>query len=802
MTWPRQAALLEKTLKHSRELREGLAGALAMMATLSETTPLSTTSTAQQWANRVVRRLLENATTWQAWASLGGQLRYLAEAAPEELLSAVDRELANTETCLVGLFMSGHPVLSTSPHTEMLWALETLAWSPDYLSQAAFALARLAAIDPGGQTVNRPANSLREIFLPWHPSTCASIGRRLRILGTICKHEPEVGWDLLFGLVPKSMGMSTGGAKPRWRDWAAEEPEEVQVTEYIRGITEIIQMLVDRTGTDGKRWSKVVEALDDFPDQQFDAAVGALSEMDPSSIAPDGQLELWASLRAVLSRHREFADTDWAIPDVNLAKLDALYERFRPDDLADQYAWLFSGNPDLPEGEPQEWEDKRKAVRKHQEEALARLMAERGLEGACSFAEKVGLPWEVGEALGRSSISEEKERELLDSHLASEVDARRKVALGYLVGRTSLLGADWVESLRSKSMWNQWTAPQRANYFVTLPFDGTTWDLVEAEEPEVRRLYWIQVGIYGRLSSELRDRAAQEMFTHGQFSTAIQLLALYSHDKNVAAPSGEFVATLLEEALNCENPATATNWGALTHDVSLLLDIVADSDGMDEPRVAKLEWSFLPLLRHRHAPRVLHKAMATDPAFFVEILSLAYKASDEPSREIDDNLKLRATLAHGLLSDQNWLPGRHVDNTFDGDNLVAWVNDVRRLAVDAKRERVTDRYVGQILARGPIDPDGSWPHQSIRELLEELACEKVESGIETGIFNNRGVVRREIGEGGGQERDIAERYRGYARQLADEWPRTSRLMKRIADSYGSDARRVDTSAELDEEMWG
>ncbi len=798
-----QAALLGKSLKHSPELREGLAGALAMMATLSEETPLHTSPTAQQWANRVVGRLLENARTWQAWASLGSQLRYLAEAAPEEFLSAVDRELGNVDTCLRGLFTDGHPVLCTSPHTELLWALETLAWSPDFLAQAAVALARLAAIDPGGQTANRPANSLQEVFLPWHPSTCSSVARRLCVLEMICKREPATGWSVLFSLVPNGMGMSTGGAKPRWRDWAAEEPHEVRVTDYVRMVTEVVRMLIDRAGIDAGKWSKLVEESDNFPEEQFEAAVAALSRVDPSSISPVDQLELWGSLRAVLSRHREFGTADWAMTDTKLAKLDTLYARFKPDDLADQFAWLFSGNPNLPEGNPQEWEDKCEAVRKRQEEAVAHLIAERGFEAACLLCEKVELPMEVGEALGRSSISEQNEHELLNSNLASQIGPRRNLALGYLFGRSTLLGTDWAKSLRSKPMWDQWTASQRADYFVMLPFDGTTWDMIEAEGHEVRRLYWIQVGIYGRgrLSNELRDRAAREMYSHGQFSTAIHLLALYSHDKNVAAPSGEFVATLLEEALKCENSATVTNWGALTHDVSLLLDIVAASEGVDDARAAKLEWSFLPLLKRRHSPRVLHKAMANEPAFFVEILSLAYKASDEPSTEVDERDRLRATLAYDLLSDPNWLPGRHVDSTFNGKNLVAWVYDVRRLAADAKRERVADRYVGQIIARGPIDPDGSWPHRSIRDLLEELACEKIEGGIEMGIFNNRGMVRREIGEGGEQERDIAERYGGYARQLADEWPRTSRLMRRIADSYCSDARRVDTTAELDEEMW-
>jgi len=91
-----RAALLDKHLEHSHVIREALAGTLAMLAALDKTSPLSTTLTAQQWADRVVRRLLESATTWQGWASLGGQLRYLAEASPAGQLDPMPAERPST----------------------------------------------------------------------------------------------------------------------------------------------------------------------------------------------------------------------------------------------------------------------------------------------------------------------------------------------------------------------------------------------------------------------------------------------------------------------------------------------------------------------------------------------------------------------------------------------------------------------------------------------------------------------------------------------------------------------------------
>jgi hypothetical protein len=89
----------------------------------------------------------------------------------------------------------------------------------------------------------------------------------------------------------------------------------------------------------------------------------------------------------------------------------------------------------------------------------------------------------------------------------------------------------------------------------------------------------------------------------------------------------------------------------------------------------------------------------------------------------------------------------------------------------------------------------------VRDLLEEVTSEDLEQGIYKGTFNSRGWISRALGEGGAQERELAERYHTYARLLNDRWPRTAGLMRQIAEAYVSDARREDTEAELEEDLW-
>ena len=163
-----RANLLGKVIPQSNYLREGLAETLAIMAARSESTSWLEATTGQERANRILRNLFDNANkNWKLWSSIADQLRLFAEASPEIFLEAVnqgitaDKPLLHlfTEIDQESFFGGG------SRHPSLLWALELIAWHPDYLSRAALLLAKLTRLDSGGRLANRPEASLRGIFL-------------------------------------------------------------------------------------------------------------------------------------------------------------------------------------------------------------------------------------------------------------------------------------------------------------------------------------------------------------------------------------------------------------------------------------------------------------------------------------------------------------------------------------------------------------------------------------------------------------------------------------------------------------
>ena len=167
--------------RYSQRLRHSFAETLALLAADGDAIAGGAMASPRTRSEQATAHIFEAARDdWRVWASLGSLLPLLAEAHPDQFLSAVDAGLIGLEPTLLPLFDGDDGGLTSAPsHIGLLWALENVAWSPQLLPRASLALGRLAALDPGGKSSNRPSNSLGDIFRPWLPQTSADLDQRL-----------------------------------------------------------------------------------------------------------------------------------------------------------------------------------------------------------------------------------------------------------------------------------------------------------------------------------------------------------------------------------------------------------------------------------------------------------------------------------------------------------------------------------------------------------------------------------------------------------------------------------------------
>jgi hypothetical protein len=797
-----KASVLGKTLPYSGLLREGFAETLALMGARSDSLTFADATTGQGRADRIVWRLLDKANTdWRVWASVAYQLPLLAEAAPSVLLDAVGRGLSGEFPVLLNLFSEGKNSLSgSSPHTGLLWALERVAWHQEYLGQAASLLAKLTRLDPGGRLGNRPGKSLREIFLCWHPQTSAGLDKRLSVLNTIRTHEPRVAWGLLTALLPEAHGgVALPTAKPKWRDWAPDTPRQVTLAELLRAESEIVSNLLADAGTNGARWRDLIFKVDDVSKERHDAIVERLLTIDTGIFAAEDRAAVWEALREIISRHRQFPDAKWAMPKEAVDRLQQAYDRFAPDDLISLRSGLFSKTPKLLDPPGRDWRARHESLEAEKARAVRELLDAGGLPLLLDFATAVERPEDVGFTAGRHGLLEEEEGDVVGRVLASKTGPAKAFARGFVTGRFSSRGWAWADAKLGNGAASAWTSEQRADFLASLSFEARTWDYLEPMDDETKRLYWSCVPIFGLPSREDSERAALNLIEHGRPHVAIDFIALYSEEEGPAVSSA-VIAQALESLLDVLQE-TKPDLSSIGFDITRLIRRLADSGEVDESRVASLEWAYLLVINNYGGPTVLYRELSRNPDFFAEVVSLVYRGKDEERREATEEEAARAMLGYELLHSWHRGPACGEDGSLDGEALRVWIEGARRSLQERRRGVIGDQTIGGALVYTPPDPDGAWPHSAVRDMIEDLGSEELERGIVTGVYNSRGVYMKSPTEGGRQEREIAERYQGYANRVADRWPRTAAMLRRIAGIYVSDARREDISAELTEDLW-
>src|SRR5665213_622966 len=140
--------------RHSTSLRTGIARGAALLG--SSGRRLHGAVSVADYARRLVRALLVDGTDDAIWRTLADVLPLLAEAAPDEFLSAISSAMQGSASEIRSMFADQGPAPlfgGDSPHVHLLWALELLAQSEEFAAEALYRLARMAEIDPGGRLV-------------------------------------------------------------------------------------------------------------------------------------------------------------------------------------------------------------------------------------------------------------------------------------------------------------------------------------------------------------------------------------------------------------------------------------------------------------------------------------------------------------------------------------------------------------------------------------------------------------------------------------------------------------------------
>ena len=793
------ASLFGKVRDHSSVLRNGICETLVLLAVHGNALLLERLGkNIEADVDTLIRKLLTPLTA-EGLHSNNRDLPNYAEAAPEVFLDLIEEDLRGNDPVVFQLLKPADSSLfgSGCQRTGLLWALECLAWKPQHLLRVTKILATLSTKKIDDNWANKPKETLKSIFRSWMPQTSASIEQRIKVLEYLKKHEPGVAWKLCAEQFETGSRIGHYNYRPHWRGDASGAGQPVTRGESFQFVRKAIDICLDWPDHNEHTLSDLVERLQ------------VLSEEDQTRVWDF--IELWIKTQpddkakaALRERIRRYAFTRRShqrnISKTNAERARAASELLSPDDPITRYQWLFASqwvqeSYDELEYVDLNYDERQKRVQARRTEALKEIWQASGFDGIRDLLKISGANRIIGSIMPDLFSKRAQPIDFVKSCLLDAKGDTKPLMHDCLLGFFFSVDEGFIAELIAQ-IGAELTNDQLTLLFVSMPFRGPTWQLLANQPEQIHKAYWENVLPYwSSFSSDEINEVIDRLMEVNRPVAAFHAVHLSWENVDSAR-----LIKLLRAIATSASKETPPAFHLSEYDISEAFKSLDSRADVAEQEKAGLEFFYLEALDHSdHGIPNLEKQIAVSPVLYVQAVGISFKRSDDgqdPNEWTFADPERQKSVASGtyrLLYRLRRTPG--TDNgTVKINDLKEWLSKVRELCKMHGRADIGDQMIGQLLSRSQPDEDENWPSRPICEALEWMSSEHVGRGFHIGTHNSRGVHWR--GEGGDQERELAQKYRSAAQRVAFEFPYAGKLLEGIADSYDREAQWEDTDARV------
>ena len=410
--------------------------------------------------------------------------------------------------------------------------------------------------------------------------------------------------------------------KPSWRNTIPDDWKEgVSDQEYWEQVSSYADLTVEMASDDMERLKELIDRLDKLTPTAFEKVLEYLSSEAISSQPEGRRAILWEQLTRFARRHRSFPDADWSLPNESVSEIEDVAAQIAPETPPYQHRMLFSKDMfDLYVGNG-DWDERMNQLEKDRREAIAEILSYGGVESVVRFAEAVERPDLVGHSLGIVG-REAADGQIIPVLLETDSGKLTEFTASYVWSRHVSEGWEWTDSL-DRSQWSHAELGQFLSYH---PFAGGAWRRVADWLGENEREYWCNARLNLHTTDNDIVAGIDKLVDFGRPKYAISCLQ-YRHPID-----GESSVRALLAAVNSSESVTLD-----VHGVVRIIKTLQDDPATDLNDLFRIEWAYLRLLDRHHdaSPKTLENRLASDPAFFCEVIQLLYRSrrEDRPPAE-------------------------------------------------------------------------------------------------------------------------------------------------------------------------
>jgi hypothetical protein len=362
----------------------------------------------------------------------------------------------------------------------------------------------------------------------------------------------------------------------------------------------------------------------------------------------------------------------------------------------------------------------------------------------------------------------------------------------------SIVDKKWVEEIFIQS--KSWCEDKKVNFLLGLPFGEDTFKILSQLDGNIDAKYWKKIKRYNLADKDIGkiNWVLEKLLLYERPLAALDVASCVSYSSSPKVLLDcRLLADILQKIAFSPLGYKIKNTNQIQHRIYKTIEYIQEQKQLSEEEIRQIEWIYLPMLRFCSIKsKYLEKEILNNPEFFSQIVSFVFKG-EKDKEDTDERLKqLRAKNALILLNLISKIPGQKEDCTVDAEKLREWVYKARAYLETMGRIEIGDYQIGKVLSNSPLGTDKIWPHESVRDLIEELQNPDIEEGLEVEKKNSREATTRFIFDGGKQERELTAKYDEQVKMIMLKWPRTSEILRSLKRAYELDASWHDSRADL------
>jgi hypothetical protein len=788
-----QASILNKRPKHSDTIKKGIIRTLIMISNLNGINNNFNVLSTKSWVDDLLVEVFKNITTEKNWFAISEALSDIAEASPEVFLSLLEREVEKQDSQIWQLFeQTSDGFGARNYYTHVLWGLEKLLCLEDFVPRAVRVLAKLSEREINYPITNSPFETLSRALLAWYHDINISINEKIKLTNHIVKTS-TIGWELLYKLVPdRSPGHTAMSiCRPRYRSYNQKYELKYQ-SERRHTYKSYMEIAIREAAGNLKRWAVIFDKCFFF-ELCLDKEVihGVQQAIDNSGSDQDKYL-LKETVRDLIHKHRYFIDAEWSLDEKYVgiierevfdkivfkqASFDYLY-LFKTDQLTDLHPEPYKKDKDFNE----DFQKQHRQLKQERVQAIKRLMQDPDFNLSL-FLSNLDDPQAV---MGLRSIGSIMAADIhnyqIDLAFVEEIIVSGKidVLIAYMSTIYEAKGIHPVKDLLGKLEVN---TEIMVSLLSVARVNDEFLEYLSSFPQQVIDRHW-KVFTYNREIEEktTREFVFDKLLTYQNFHNAFQMLhRAFKEDveKHIIA---------LEHLIY--NPGS--DYQIAHYDIHYIVQSfnkIYEEEKLDESlykRVCALEWGYFNVLVNRIQPKYLKKELQMNPSFLAQLVSSAYKASDQeelPANRSEAEQRL-SRQAWNILFQLEFCPCLDDHGNINVHDLTSYTEEYLKLIDSKKRGDIGRQTLGKSFAYSPKGEDDIFPMEAVREVFELHYSEDLKQGFYLGKINQRGAY---FGTEGKAEQELALQYEDYARALRIEYPKMSQTLKEISDDYRSES---------------